>query len=352
MSDKKYDVLVFIGRFQPFHNGHKVVVDHALNLSERVVVFVGSANRSRSERNPFTFEERKQMIRASYSDGENDRIMIMPLDDIMYNDDRWVESVQTKVYYSVLQSINPDNPHIALHGTNDAKVGLIGCEKDGTSFYLKLFPTWGSEKVEFQNPINATDIRNEYFAQLSNRRKYPVPDAVHGLMEEFEDSEHYEYVTNEIEFNWDYKETVKKYPRIEHTVDAVVIQSAHVLLIRRRSYPGKGKWALPGGFVNPDETLVKSAIRELKEETKIKVPEAVLYGSIVKEKTYDDPHRSDRGRIITQAYLIRLRDETSLPKVKGSDDADKARWVPLGELNPVDFFEDHYHIIQDLVGEL
>ena len=151
--------------------------------------------------------------------------------------------------------------------------------------------------------------------------------------------------------NVDYKESVKKYPRIEHTVDAVVIQSAHVLLIRRRAEPGRGQWALPGGFLNPEERMLDGAIRELREETKIKVPEAVLRGSIKASQPYDDPHRSERGRLITQAFLFQLPDQIELPKVKGSDDADKARWVPLADLKADELFEDHYFIIKDMIGK-
>ena len=68
------------------------------------------------------------------------------------------------------------------------------------------------------------------------------------------------------------------------TVDAVVVQSGHILLVKRGDMPGKGLWALPGGFLNQEETMLDGAIRELKEETKIKVPVPVLKGSI-KEST-------------------------------------------------------------------
>ena len=61
MTDKKYDYLVFIGRFQPFHNGHKRVIDHALELSKKVIVLVGSVDQPRCTRNPFTFQERKDI---------------------------------------------------------------------------------------------------------------------------------------------------------------------------------------------------------------------------------------------------------------------------------------------------
>jgi bifunctional NMN adenylyltransferase/nudix hydrolase len=93
--------------------------------------------------------------------------------------------------------------------------------------------------------------------------------------------------------------------------------------------------------------MLDGAIRELKEETKIKVPVPVLKGSIKESKTFDAPNRSTRGRTITQAFYIDLGFDEKLPKVKGSDDAEKAFWVPLNEVvaQRDKFFEDHFHII-------
>jgi bifunctional NMN adenylyltransferase/nudix hydrolase len=146
-----------------------------------------------------------------------------------------------------------------------------------------------------------------------------------------------------------YKESWKAapFPPTFMTVDAVVVQSGHVLLVQRGDMPGKGLWALPGGFLNQGETMLDGAIRELKEETKIKVPVPVLKGSNKGSKTFDAPNRSQRGRTITQAFYIDLGFAEELPRVKGSDDAEKAFWVPLSEVvaKRDQFFEDHFHII-------
>ena len=114
--------------------------------------------------------------------------------------------------------------------------------------------------------------------------------------------------------------------------------------------PGKGLFALPGGFVNQNETVRDASIRELREETKIKVPEAVLRGSIRDHETFDDPYRSTLGRVITKAYHFKLPDDITLPKVKGADDAEKAKWVPISELREDQLFDDHYAIVAYFLG--
>jgi len=108
-------------------------------------------------------------------------------------------------------------------------------------------------------------------------------------------------------------------------------------------------WALPGGFLNQEETMLDGCIRELKEETKIKLPVPVLKGSIKESKTFDAPNRSARGRTITQAFFIDLG-VGELPKVKGSDDAAKAFWVPFNKVKQEKMFEDHFHIIDNFIN--
>ena len=108
--------------------------------------------------------------------------------------------------------------------------------------------------------------------------------------------------------------------------------------------------ALPGGFVGFDEKLSDACLRELREETRLRVPLPVLQGSIKHQMVFDDPFRSDRGRTITHAFYIELKPDKNLPKVKGGDDAKHARWIPLADLDPAQIYEDHYFIIKELAG--
>jgi bifunctional NMN adenylyltransferase/nudix hydrolase len=262
--------------------------------------------------------------------------------------------VRAAVKNEILKTVNSGSGSFWANGTADAKVGLIGCEKDHTSYYLKKFPEWGSVGVKFINPLNATDIRRAYFIGGQNwenvKLSRHLDPAVVNVLETLRLSDGFNYVMGEIEFNRRHAEMWKNSPYTPsfNTADSMVVQSGHVLLVRRKSFPGKGLLALPGGYKNPDETLYQTALRELREETKLKIPEKVLRGSLVHNQVFDDPHRSGRGQIVTQAYLFQLEDMEELPRVKGHDDADKAFWVPLDSLKEEDFFEDHYHIVQYL----
>jgi bifunctional NMN adenylyltransferase/nudix hydrolase len=338
---KKYDTLVLIGRFQPFHTAHLLLASRATALADKLIFICGSANQPRTYKNPFTFDERRKMIHYATSGfGGVLSVIIEPNPDTIYNDQAWAVRVQALV---------------AKHTGPGDKIGIIGHRKDPSSFYLDMFPQWGFEEIELLEPLDATDIRELYFKRDVNMNfiKGVVPPTTFNFLDEFKDTPEYEQVIREREFVVEYKKQYAglKYPPIFVTSDAVVIQSGHVLMIKRRAEPGKGLWALPGGYVNAntDRTVEDAMLRELREETMIKVPAPVLRGSIVRSKVFDAIDRSPRGRIITHAFHIQLPDG-ELPKVKGADDAEKARWVPIAEVKSEDCFEDHYEILQHFLG--
>lgn len=337
-DSRRYKYLVFIGRFQPFHMGHKAVVDEALKRAENVIMLIGSANMPRSLRNPFTVEERAQMIKGAYPKQDADRIHCVGLDDALYNDTRWLEYVQSSIK-TVTQSLTED-------------IALIGHSKDSSSYYLSLFPTWESISVPNYKNLSATPIREGYLMGATPTGDR-TPTSTRDVMEAFKKTEDYQNLHEEAWFVDDYKKQWRDtpYPPTFMTADAVVVQSGHILLVERGGMPGRGLWALPGGFVDQKETLLDACIRELLEETKLNVAATVLYGSMHSQHTFDDPYRSARGRTITQAFYFKLKNHTEgLPKVKGSDDAAKAFWLPLAELDPKKIFEDHYAIITKMVG--
>ena len=133
-----------------------------------------------------------------------------------------------------------------------------------------------------------------------------------------------------------------KYPRPAVTADCVVITKEaepKVLLIQRGADPYKGCWAFPGGFMNMDETTEQCAIRELEEETGLKVSTVRQIGA------YSKVDRDPRGRPITVAYLA-IIDKPA--QVTGLDDAAKAEWFHLSALPELAF--DHADIMADAIN--
>lgn len=373
-----FDVLAFAGRFQPFHNGHKAVVDEALTHAKKVAIVIGSHDQPRDTRNPFTTAERIAMISAVYPEEVRmRRISFVPQIDYRYNDKRWAAGVRTGVMTVANTPFTPD----------PVRIGLIGHSKDQTSWYLKAFPEWDSIDVQNHAGIDATYIRHCFFNDLMDTRDAAMlPQAVMHWLDEWSSSQAFMDVRREIDFERRYKKPNRAatdaeldalverhlpyglwasgknlisefaqqfkspYKRIDHTVDGVVIQSGHVLLVERGAMPGKGLWALPGGYVESDEWLEDAVLRELREETMIALSDETLRRCIREVRDFDDPNRSQRGRTITTAFLIELRDDVKLTKVKGSDDAAKARWVPLSEVKRSVMFEDHFDIISEMTG--
>ena len=346
----EFDYLVFIGRFEPFHNGHAAVAQHALSRARKLVFLIGSAETPRTLRNPWTVAERTVMIQAALGKAA-DRLLIQPLRDHLYNESLWVANVQR----AVAEAIAADG------GAAEARVGLIGMSKDASSYYLREFPQWPLVDVQHTEALSATELRRYLFSAghidfhgnlLMLRGNVPAP--VFEMLEAFRrNSPAYAQLEAEYQFIENYKAAWKNspYPPTFVTTDAVVVHSGHVLLVRRRAEPGKGLWALPGGFVGQSEALLDACLRELREETRLKIPAPVLKGSLKDQHVFDHPERSQRGRTITHAFHFDFP-AGPLPDVRGSDDADKARWVPVSQaldMGPK-LYEDHLHILEFFLG--
>ena len=337
---KQYKVAVVIGRFQPFHNQHAALVQKGFEIAENVIVLVGGAYKPRTPKDPFTFEERADMIGDWYIEnhmqfGEAE-LAVQPIRDFMYSDSNWAENVQRTVAAEFI--------------ADSTQIVIVGCNKDESSFYLKMFPQWALHEEPYNEHIDATQIRELLYDDRSlDFLKGAVPTPTLTFLRTFKEDtkDVFDDIVHERDVVAKYRKSWERAPYAPTfiTTDAVVIQSGHILLVTRGSAPGRGLNALPGGFLEQDERIIDGVIRELREETKIKVAGPVLRGSIRETQIFDHPKRSSRGRTVTNAALIVLPDGP-LPKVKGSDDAIKAAWYPLGELSSEMFFEDHFDIIE------
>jgi bifunctional NMN adenylyltransferase/nudix hydrolase len=348
--NKKYDYGIVIGRFQPFHLAHRDLIQHSLTLAEKVIIILGSARSASDVKNPFTPAMREEMIRACFPQVEN-RLIFRAVRDYPYNDHVWTTEVQNVVRETVEDEDEKEH----------AEIALVGFFKDRTSYYLNLFPQWQFEEFYCSRreylKANATEIREKYFTENSAWTEF-LPPQTAAQLEVFRRTETFENLKREFDYLQKYRADTRfvgvPFESVFVTTDAVVVQSGHVLVIRRGHQPGKGLLALPGGFLQKDLTLEDSALKELKEETQIKVPAQVLRGSIKASRAFDYPERSQRGRTVTFAYFIELEPslKDGLPRVKGGDDAARAFWLPLSALGEKEdeFFEDHIHIVRFFLG--
>lgn len=345
---------VVIGRFQPFHNAHKQLIDFALEQAESVVICLGSCYQPRTMKNPWTFHERMDMIRRVYlhtREKDWDRITVVPLRDHHYSNHLWVAEVQNRVGQAIEQWIakDPETRESVFGKVKREEIVLVGHQKDDSSFYLSIFGWRALDPGKFKD-INATDLR-EQFLENGGNMSDDLPIQVRELMGLLRTTPAYQRLTEEYQFLKQYREQWKStpFPVQFVTVDAVVTQAGHVLLVKRKGAPGEGLWALPGGFVNPKEKIEEAVIRELREETCAHIaPEALVPTA---QRVYDHPDRDLRGRIITHAFLFRLPEKDHLPRVQGGDDAAEAQWFSLGDFLGMEqeIYSDHFHIINDLL---
>jgi bifunctional NMN adenylyltransferase/nudix hydrolase len=342
----RFDYLVFIGRFQPVHRGHVSILSRALDESRNVIVLIGSANQPRNIRNPWTTDERVVMLRSALG-AAAERIRFAPLRDHFYNENAWIGAVQSTVARLIADDKISGEP----------RIGLIGGDDESAGEYLRAFPQWPRVEVLHTDTLSSTELRQHYFSGDAGGRhllEANVPPAVFEMIDAFRTgSPAYAGLVEEFRFVQQYRKGWESapYPPTFVTVDAVVVHSGHVLLVKRGAQPGKGLWALPGGFVREHESIPDAMLRELREETRLKIPTPVLRGSIKSREVFDHPSRSLRGRTITHAFHLEFP-TGPLPPVKGGDDAAKARWFTLAEVRQLEehMFEDHFYIVEHFIG--
>jgi bifunctional NMN adenylyltransferase/nudix hydrolase len=352
MTSSSFDLTVCIGRFQIFHNGQLALIREALRLAPRCVVVLGSAYQARSPRNPFTWRERAEMIRLALTEDERERVDFVPVRDF-YHRQRWVQAVHTLVdaHWATLSNVP----------VRSARIALVGHHKDATSAYLNDFPSWTLHALERQyGELHASDLRRSYFssapeaisASLSAMIEH-VPRSTTQFLHAWAQLPAY----TEIAHEWQQLTQEKAkwahspYPPVFVTVDAVVRCAEHVLLIQRGRSPGKGLWAIPGGFIEQRETTYQSTLRELEEETSLRLLPDDMAHALQAAHLFDHPDRSQRGRVLTHAHYFDLGTRR-LPDIAAADDAMAARWVPIAGLKPMEdqFHDDHFHILDYFLG--
>lgn len=357
---------VVIGRFQPAHCFHVKTLLQRVIQYDAGLVLLGSSLKTRDEKNPLRWELRRDLILAACAEiwgkdlTELAHLNFAPIKDYPYSNNRWVFQGQKIV-----------DEHLARQREmtgEDWEPVLVGVDKDDTTFYLKFFPQWKNDvfapAIESAH-VSATDIRRAMFDGNWAAVSGILPSSVQkGLVKWLSTAEgrrisaeyHAAKKSSLVLAYRDEDGNLAEAPFAPtfHTTDNVVMWRGHVLLIRRRAHPGKGLWALPGGFLERKEWIKDGAIRELTEETHIQF---YLKGSRRRLRispdwckgshVFDHPNRSLRGRTITTAFHWVIPDEYEVA-IRRDDDADKVKWFPLYDvLDKMNYelFEDHQSIV-------
>ncbi len=341
----KYHKGLFIGRFQPIHHGHVHVIKAGLAQCEQLILLIGSIRRAPSVKNPFSYEQRVAMIREVLAEHDqlhgtdlSNRVIYRGIEDQMYDDAQWFSDI-----HQIVREASQANDRIAV----------VGHDKDASTWYLSRFEHWDLLHVENYQALNATPIRHAYFAGQLATVGNQLSAACFAWLTQFAQTPEYQRLCDEYQMIQRFKDewSHTPYPSIFVTTDSVVTCQNHLLLIRRGRNPGKGLWALPGGFLEAGELIESGLLRELREETSIGLSDETLRLALKKIRPFDHPGRAQLGRIITHAGWFELPGE--FPEVKAADDAAEIQWYPLCDLGRIQdqLHDDHYHIVKHYLTE-
>jgi bifunctional NMN adenylyltransferase/nudix hydrolase len=349
--NKKYDYAVVIGRFQLPHVGHLELFKKAEELSDNIIVIIGSSNEAKTIKNPFSFQQRVDFLRHGYSKGLNytqsPAYFFKPVQDTLYSDNKWVRDVE-----QAIEEVTNNNKNVTI----------VGCKKSSDESYLEWFNhKYHSELVDVTYGINATQLREIFFHKdfHSSKIKDYVSDNLNKLLQEYQKTEEYNQFVQEQSYISNYKKQFQTlpYPPVFVTGDACVFNQDKVLLIKRKNSPGKGLWALPGGFLDQKESVYECAKRELIEETSFTIKTTFHYLTVdidcfYKEtKVFDHPSRSLRGRVITHCSFFSFSDKDNEDydiTIKANDDAEDVQWIDIDHVmnNKSMMFDDHWEVIR------
>jgi len=325
----EFDTAVLIGRFQPFHSGHASLLARALDAAPRVVLVLGSAHAARSRRNPFSASEREGMVRACLTDSDNQRLVVVGQRDV-WDVRRWSSEVRA-----------------AVEAVAGGRTALVGHAKDRTSGYLGSFPGWTRVETGRLGPLDATPLRERILSDappeaildgLSGSIPAPALERLASWLREPWRGEL--ALDREAILSWE--KTRGPGPFI--AADSVVRAGGHVLMTTRGHRPGLGLVALPGGLLRSGESAEAGCRRVFQEKTGL-----VLEETPVREALFAHPHRSQRGRISTNAFFFEP-DWDPLPTGRRGDPG-SVRWVRQSDLLGMEdrFFEDHFHILDEFL---
>ena len=372
---------VYIGRFQPFHKGHKAIVDLTVKMmkpGDTFTVIIGSADQQETERNPLSASQRKEMLSIEL---EGYPVTISTINDSPYNYDLWIECLCAKMlgFKSATHDDFLEKQEDFIKGfSNICIVGMENVEEymDRIIKYYTYAPTEHFDlgisshvfsELDTQTSVHGSSIRtlvcSEDEGHLENF--YSV---IKGLVDEkvlaYLKTVNFPLIVyNAYIKGINYAaSTGCKYNSCFMTVDNIVFDKFldQVLLIKRKD---NGKFAIPGGFAEPYMNMKDNALRELEEETDITAK--MLKDAFVKideleptliDAPYRDPRSSHKCNFVSAVYVWQSKVDALknfIPYIKAGDDAVDTVWLSKEECEDLPawrFHADHKKIICKLLG--
>jgi bifunctional NMN adenylyltransferase/nudix hydrolase len=324
------DIAVVCARCQPPTRAHFAALAAAATLAPRVALLVLNADDACSPANPFDNDTRLALLGAALDPA----LPVLLLRDRRYEPARWAAAAEA-----------------TLRAALGAGTVVVLGDDDSATSSLPLPPTWRRAAHDTRLAAAEAEARAALFhdegtdwARLAAMLPPPVLTELRRCMA----TPQLTRIAAEARFLGDYRRAwqAAPYAPMFVTVDSVATWHDQVLLIERGHMPGRGLWALPGGFIDVDERIAASCLRELREETGVVLDEDAIRAC----RVFDDPLRSQRGRTITHAFRFVLDALPAPPLAVGADDAVAAAWLPIAELRPERLFDDHYFILQTFLA--
>jgi bifunctional NMN adenylyltransferase/nudix hydrolase len=331
---------VCAARFVLPNAANLALVRQALSSAPRCIVFIRRAHMAPSPANPFDADARAAMLRDALTEDERLRTEFVPLRE------RWDDQ---RLLLDMGAAAGGE------HGVTWVLAGLAPVDAEDLPTGWSLQPASAgagdgdAQAVAWLEQLYATDDPARALAALHDN----LPAGAAAFLRRWIASPTFATVRDDWrqiaheKRQW----SVAPYPVVLVTVDAVVHAGGHVLLIRRGRSPGRGLWALPGGFLEPREPVMLAALRELVEETGLPLSLRQMKQRLKGVRIFDHPERSQRGRIITHTYFFDLGDMPP-PAVQGGDDAAAAQWVAVSDLPSLEaqLHDDHFHMLDTFLG--
>lgn len=332
---------VVIMRAQQFHIGHEHILsvtleEAAKEPTNQVMVLLGSANKTRSMENPFTFNERAQMIRGVFP---RSKLIIKPLPDFDYDDRAWEDYLHETIGETAK----------TFWGHNYFAPVFVSGAKDSDDHLRKLWAR-GADVVavdpitSLHVPISATAIRKALADGRVLGDFFPKYDI--NIIQDGMDFLEMEKIKVD-----KYKEMWKfaPYPVQFSATDALIRDaSGKYLLIERGGEFGEGCLALVGGFLEENFTYEDNMKKEVQEETGICLDDTLH--TIVTSWVCDNPKRDSRGRMTTMAFLVQLHvNFENIESLRAGDDAADVHFYEEDNLFSLLMWADHYGIARKLL---